>query len=111
MQRWLARAVATADGGSGEVRCGKGQDEKPTGWVEKGTRLILKRGHVSRSQSNTLAEGREPGSGRTSAFGLDNRAALHAQDLEIHARMLPGLPGDWREAQLCSSLPSGYDTS
>lgn len=76
MQWWLARAVATADGGSEVVWRGKGQDERPTGWVEKGTRLILKRGHVSRSQSNTLAEGKEPGSGRTFAFGLDNRAVL-----------------------------------
>lgn len=83
MLRWLARAVA---GGSEEVRRGKGQDERPTGWVEKGMRLIFKRGHVSRSQSNTLAEGREPGSGRRFAFGLDNRA----QDPEIH-RMLPEL--------------------
>lgn len=89
MQRWLAGAVSTAAGGSEEVRRGKGQDERPTGWV-KGTKLTLKRGHVSRSQSNTLAEGREPGSGRMSAFGLDNRAAFHAQALEIH-RTQPGL--------------------
>lgn len=51
------------------VRGGSPQDERPKGWVEKGTRLILKRGHVSRSQSNTLAEvKRSSGSGRTSAF-------------------------------------------
>lgn len=80
---WLGRLPRLMEGV--KVRCGKGQDERPTGWVEKGTRLILKRGHVSRSQSNTLAEGKEPGSGRTSAFGLDNRAALHAQNPEIYA--------------------------
>lgn len=90
LQRWLARAVATVVGRSEKIRRGKGQDERPMRWVEKGTRLILKRGHVSRSQSNTLAEGKEPGSGRMSAFGLDNRAALHAQDPKIH-RTLPGL--------------------
>jgi len=84
---WLGRLPRLLEGVKIVVRRGKGQDERPTGWVEKGTRLILKRGHVSRSQSNTLAEGREPGSGRPFAFGLDNRAVLRAQDLEIY-RML-----------------------
>lgn len=77
MQRWLARAVATAAGGSEKTRTGwegERQDERPQGWVKKGTKLILRRGHVSRSQSNTLSERREPESGRTvRPFGLDNR--------------------------------------
>lgn len=72
LQRWLARI-----GWHGcwrEWREAKEEDRRPKGgWRKVGNELILERGHVSRSQSNTLAEGREPWSGRTSAFGLDNR--------------------------------------
>lgn len=75
-------------GGAG----GSPQDERPEGWVEKGTKLILKRGHVSRSQSNTLAEVKRT-SGlveRPPSFLLDNRAVLRARDPGIHGTRMPG---------------------
>lgn len=70
---WLGWVVTVAARREGE-KGGKKEDGRlKGGWRRLGTRLILERGHVSRSQSNTLAEGREPWSGRMSAFGLGNR--------------------------------------
>lgn len=68
--------------------------------TRSGTRLILKRGHVSRSQSNTLAEGREnPGSGRTSAFS-DWTIGLYTLGSCRSRHLSPRLP---RQAQFSSS--------
>jgi len=92
---WLGRLLRLLEGVKryGAVREGW----KADGWRrERG--WLLKRGHVSRSQSNTLTEGRELRSGRMSVFGLDNRVALRTLDLKIHRT----LGCDRREVQFRS---------